>query len=65
LKNENKIALRFTPCALSIEWISLGCRDITFNIHPECQNEIDDQWRSHGKKSNIDKPGSYTGSGDS
>jgi hypothetical protein len=65
LKNENDIALSFVLYALSIKWISLGSGDITFNIHPECQNEINDQGRSHGKKRNINKPCSYAGSSDS
>jgi hypothetical protein len=65
LKNiQNEIALRLTLYALRIERISLGCHDISFNIHPESQNEINDQRRSHSEKRNINKPGSYAGRSD-
>ena len=44
--------------------ISAGRKNIPFDIHPESQNKIDDQRRTHRKKRNIDKPGPDPGRGD-
>ena len=43
--------------------ITPGREDISFDVHPEREDEINDQGRTHGEKGDIDEPGSDTGSG--
>ena len=38
-------------------------QNIAFDIHPESQDKIDDQWRAHSEKRDVNKPGPDTGSG--
>jgi hypothetical protein len=38
--------------------------NIPFDIHPESQDEINDQRRAHGEKGNINKPGTDPRRGD-
>ena len=45
------------------EGIPFGSCDVSFDIHPESQDEIDNQRRTHGEKGNINKPGPDAGSG--
>jgi hypothetical protein len=53
-----------TTWALRCEWIALCRRDISFNIHPESQDKINDQGGTHSEKRNIDKPGANPGGRD-
>ena len=38
------------------ERVALSKKDVTFNVHPECQYHVNNYRRSHGKKRDIDKP---------
>ena len=44
------------------ERVTPGRQDISFDVHPEGEDEIDDQWGTHGQKGNVDEPGPDTGS---
>ena len=37
--------------------ISSYRKDIAFNIHPKCKDEVNDQWRTQSKKRDIYEPG--------
>jgi hypothetical protein len=62
-ESAHKVYLPFTIYDLlsTIQWIPLRQPDISFNIQPEGENKINDQWRSHGEKRNINKPGADSG----
>jgi hypothetical protein len=64
LMNTFKIFFQ-TVSSSGCERISFRSHNIPFDIHPEGQHEINNQGGTHRKKGNIDKPGAYSGSGDS
>jgi hypothetical protein len=43
--------------------VPAGGKNVSLDIHPESQDKIDDQGRSHRKEGNVNKPGTDTGSG--
>jgi hypothetical protein len=45
------------------QWIPPGRKNIPLDIHPERQDEINNQRRPHSEERDVDKPGPDTGSG--
>jgi hypothetical protein len=45
--------------------ISFSRHDISFDIHPESKDKINNQGRAHGEERDINKPGSDPGRSDS
>ena len=55
---------REPPRALQVfQRIPPGRKNIPLDIHPERQDEINDQRRPHSEERDVDKPGPDTGSG--
>ena len=50
-------------CLQVFQWIPPGRKNIPLDIHPERQDEINDQRRPHSEERDVDKPGPDTGSG--
>jgi hypothetical protein len=37
------------------QWIAPCVQDVSFNVHPKSDEKIDDDWRTHGKKRDVDE----------
>jgi hypothetical protein len=55
----------FQECKRSkiFQGVPAGRQDISFYIHPESEDKINDKRRPHRKKGDVDKPGPDPGSG--
>ena len=55
----------FQECKRSkiFQGVPAGRQDISFYIHPESKDKINDKRRPHRKKGDVDKPGPDPGSG--
>jgi hypothetical protein len=45
------------------EGIPAGRKDVTLDIHPKGEDEIDDERRTHSEEGDVNEPGPDTGSG--
>ncbi len=55
LKLNNQIPKYNDDSHLVAERVPFPGPDILTNVHPKGNKEIDDQWRAHGEKRDIDK----------
>jgi hypothetical protein len=39
--------------------IAAGIQDISFHVHPKSEYHVNNDWRAHREKGNIDKPHTY------
>jgi hypothetical protein len=52
------------PTRLQVpEGIAAGGKDITLDIHPKGEDEINDERRTHGQERDVNEPGPDAGSG--
>ena len=45
------------------QWVAAGCRNVSFNVHPKCQDHVNNDRGAKRKKGDVHEPHTNAGSG--